>query len=162
MKKIIRSLLGAAAVGTALVAAGTSAAHAATINGNDAANTLTGTWNGDVIRGYGGNDTIDGKGNNNVSVDYLYGGTGADKIYGRSGPTRVSGGYGVDYIKMTGTNTSTNFDTVAAGPGNDIVEVYSSYTAVNCGDGSYDVLRIYNGAYVNRVDIVGCERVYRY
>lgn len=132
MSNRLTRALPVAALLTASLAA---PAAAAVIDGTSGPDVLIGTHGADTIRGYGGNDVLRG----GRGADHLYGGRGADRLYGGidKRPDVVYGRAGNDRIYV-GT-----FDTVYAGPGNDVIIPVrklinmSGKLRVNCGPG-YD------------------------
>lgn len=74
-----------------------TAASAAHIIGNSAANTISGTNANDWIEGKGGNDLLFGL--DNPGLERLQGGTGNDKVYGGRGSNdEITGGDGADRL----------------------------------------------------------------
>jgi hypothetical protein len=91
---------------SALAAVAPTAALAAHLTGTPRADRLVGSAGADTIDGRAGNDVLDGLGGN----DLLIGGLGRD---------RLSGGRGDDSLAANGDGAR---DTVACGPGQDIVD----------------------------------------
>ena len=144
-----------------------------------------GTNGPDTLRGTNGNDDLLGKGGNDklfglAGRDNLLGGSGKDLVFGGnerrlsggdknlvggSGNDEILGGLGGDNILgeegndlvADGPDGDFATDTLSAGDGNDVVEVFTdpaSKDLVSCGDG-------FDRVFANRKDVVApdCERV---
>jgi Ca2+-binding RTX toxin-like protein len=144
--------------------------------GTDGSDTLRGTNKADNLLGKGGNDKLFGlAGRDNLlggsGKDMVFGGnerrlSGGDKnLVGGSGNDEILGGLGVDNILgeegndlvADGPDGDLATDTLSAGDGNDVVEVFTdpaSKDLVSCGDG-------FDRVFANRKDVVApdCERV---
>ena len=144
--------------------------------GTDGPDTLRGTNKADNLLGKGGNDKLFGlAGRDNLlggsGKDMVFGGnerrlSGGDKnLVGGSGNDEILGGLGVDNILgeegndlvADGPDGDFATDTLSAGDGNDVVEVFTdpaSKDLVSCGDG-------FDRVFANRKDVVApdCERV---
>ena len=144
-----------------------------------------GTNGPDTLRGTNGNDDLLGKGGNDklfglAGRDNLLGGSGKDMVFGGnerrlsggdknlvggSGNDEILGGLGLDNILgeegndlvADGPDGDLATDTLSAGDGNDVVEVFTdpaSKDLVSCGDG-------FDRVFANSKDVVApdCERV---
>jgi Ca2+-binding RTX toxin-like protein len=144
--------------------------------GTDGSDTLRGTNKADNLLGKGGNDKLFGlAGRDNLlggsGKDMVFGGnerrlSGGDKnLVGGSGNDEILGGLDVDNILgeegndlvADGPDGDFATDTLSAGDGNDVVEVFTdpaSKDLVSCGDG-------FDRVFANRKDVVApdCERV---
>ena len=144
--------------------------------GTDGPDTLRGTNKADNLLGKGGNDKLFGlAGRDNLlggsGKDMVFGGnerrlSGGDKnLVGGSGNDEILGGLDVDNILgeegndlvADGPDGDFATDTLSAGDGNDVVEVFTdpaSKDLVSCGDG-------FDRVFANRKDVVApdCERV---
>ena len=144
--------------------------------GTDRPDTLRGTNKADNLLGKGGNDKLFGL----AGRDNLLGGSGKDMVFGGnerrlsgghknlvggSGNDEILGGLDVDNILgeegndlvADGPDGDRATDTLSAGDGNDVVEVFTdpaSKDLVSCGDG-------FDRVFANRKDVVApdCERV---
>jgi Ca2+-binding RTX toxin-like protein len=144
--------------------------------GTDGSDTLRGTNKADNLLGKGGNDKLFGL----AGRDNLLGGSGKDMVFGGnerrlsdgdknlvggSGNDEILGGLDVDNIMgeegndlvADGPDGDFATDTLSAGDGNDVVEVFTdpaSKDLVSCGDG-------FDRVFANRKDVVApdCERV---
>ncbi len=159
---------------TLLVAS--AVALAVTKIGGPGPDTLRGTNKADLLLGKGGNDKLFGlAGRDNLlggsGKDMVFGGnerrlSGGDKnLVGGSGNDEILGGLDVDNILgeegndlvADGPDGDRATDTLSAGDGNDVVEVFTdpaSKDLVSCGDG-------FDRVFANRKDVVApdCERV---
>jgi len=144
--------------------------------GTDGSDTLRGTNKADNLLGKGGNDKLFGlAGRDNLlcgsGKEMVVGGnerrlSGGDKnLVGGSGNDEILGGLDVDNILgeegndlvADGPDGDRATDTLSAGDGNDVVEVFTdpaSKDLVSCGDG-------FDRVFANRNDVVApdCERV---
>jgi Ca2+-binding RTX toxin-like protein len=170
-----RLVLLLTAMALALVVA-SGVALAVTKVGTNGPDTLRGTNKGDNLLGRGGNDKLFGlAGRDNLlggsGKDLVFGGnerrlSGGDKnLVGGSGNDEILGGLGADNILgeegndlvADGPDGDFATDTLSAGDGNDVVEVFTdpaSKDLVSCGDG-------FDRVFANRKDVVApdCERV---
>ena len=170
-----RLVLLLTAMALALVVA-SGVALAVTKVGTNGPDTLRGTNKGDNLLGKGGNDKLFGlAGRDNLlggsGKDLVFGGnerrlSGGDKnLVGGSGNDEILGGLGADNILgeegndlvADGPDGDFATDTLSAGDGNDVVEVFTdpaSKDLVSCGDG-------FDRVFANRKDVVApdCERV---
>ena len=170
-----RLVLLLTAMALALVVA-SGVALAVTKVGTNGPDTLRGTNKGDNLLGKGGNDKLFGlAGRDNLlggsGKDMVFGGnerrlSGGDKnLVGGSGNDEILGGLGADNILgeegndlvADGPDGDFATDTLSAGDGNDVVEVFTdpaSKDLVSCGDG-------FDRVFANRKDVVApdCERV---
>ncbi len=108
----------------------TSVAHAATLDGDGAANTINGGSGGDTIHGRGGDDRLNGRG----GADIVLGGGGDDFIRSTTPDNvmdKLYGGAGDDIVRMA------QRDRAFGGPGNDEFDVPSGGlgTLIDCGPG---------------------------
>jgi Ca2+-binding RTX toxin-like protein len=156
------TLLVASGVALAVTRIGTDGPD--TLRGTNGDDNLLGKGANDILLALGGNDTLLGGSGKDVvnggnlaepfgGNKNLVGGEGNDAVQGGLGSDNVLGGEGNDFMVGGEFDTPAAKDTLSAGEGNEVIDVFND--VVVCGSGFDRVL-------ADRADVVApdCEKVF--